>query len=175
MRQITALLAIPLLAASASVLRSQELPTASAELTAADGRTVGRLELTQTPKQGVLVRLRVEGLDPGVHAFHIHETGRCETPGFTSAGGHHAPQGNEHGVLHEGGRHVGDLMNLHVPESGALEVEQVAPGASLREGERGTLFDEDGSALVIHAGRDDYRSQPSGDAGDRIACGVVRR
>lgn len=164
-----------LLGVSAPGTDAQQPDTVVVELTGADGAAVGRAELVQTPGHGVLVHLRLEGLEPGVHALHIHETGRCEAPAFTSAGGHYAPRGRAHGVLDESGMHAGDLLNLHVPDDGRLEVEQRAADVTMREGAEGTLFDQDGSAVVLHAGADDYRSQPAGDAGERIACGVIRR
>lgn len=150
------------------------LPTASATLIDASGVEVGTAELVQTPNHGVLIRLAVDGLEPGEHAFHIHETGRCVTPDFGSAGGHFAPHGRSHGALHHDGMHGGDMPNVHVPASGSVRAERLAEHVSLVPGHAGFLLDDDGSALVIHAGADDYRSQPSGDAGARVACGVIR-
>lgn len=147
---------------------------ARAVLSDASGNRVGTAELVQTPTEVVLIRLHVEGLEPGTHAFHIHETGQCAPPDFSSAGGHYAPHGRGHGILHEGGEHGGDMLNLQVPESGSVETERLAPHVTLVPGAAGFLLDGDGSALVIHAGADDYRSQPSGDAGSRVACGVIR-
>lgn len=147
--------------------------TARAELIDSAGAPIGEVTLTETPANGVLIQLRARGLAPGAHAFHIHETGRCDTPSFQSAGGHYDPHGRSHGLLHEEGMHGGDLLNLEVPESGAVEAERLAQDVTLEDGAEGTLFDEDDSAIVIHAGADDYRSQPAGDAGARVACGVV--
>ncbi|MDX1675125.1 MAG: superoxide dismutase family protein, partial [Longimicrobiales bacterium] len=106
------------------------------------------------------------------HGFHIHETGSCVAPDFDSAGGHYAPRGHAHGVLHERGYHGGDLLNLHVPETGAVTTERLATDVTLRGD--APLLDEDGSALVIHANADDYVSQPSGGGGPKVACGVIR-
>ncbi|WP_295885798.1 superoxide dismutase family protein [uncultured Thiohalocapsa sp.] len=94
--------------------------------------------------------------------------GTCEPP-FKSAGGHLMAPDTAHGYLSEGGPHLGDMPNIHVPESGALEVEVMTRVADMRA----QLFDDDGAAVVIHSGADDYRSQPSGAAGPRIACGVI--
>lgn len=149
-------------------------PVASATLIDPNGVEVGTAEMVQTPANGVLIRLDVSGLEPGEHAFHIHETGECTTPEFTSAGGHFAPRDRAHGMLHEGGMHGGDMPNLHVPTDGSAQAHRLAEHVSLVPGETGFLLDSDGSALVIHAGADDYRSQPSGDAGARVACGVIR-
>lgn len=148
--------------------------TASAEIFNANGDRIGSAELVQTPTDAVLIRLQLHGLEPGVHGFHIHETGRCSAPDFSSAGGHYAPRGRSHGLMHHHGAHGGDLLNLHVPEGGRLEAERLARHVSLVPGATGFLLDDDGSALIIHGGADDYRSQPSGDAGPRLACGVIR-
>jgi Cu-Zn family superoxide dismutase len=137
----------------------------------AEGADVGMVELVAAPR-GILMRGRFKALPPGVHAFHIHEVGKCEPP-FTSAGGHFNPQGHEHGLMNPKGRHAGDLPNLTVPGSGGLDVEVFVSGVALAAGQPGNLLDADGSALVIHAGPDDYRSDPAGNAGGRIACGVV--
>jgi len=136
------------------------------------GRTVGTVTVTETP-HGLLVRGTVEGLPPGPHAIHFHETGKCEPP-FASAGGHFNPAQKTHGVLSPGGPHAGDLPNLMVPASGKLDFEIFAPGLSLSTGP-GAVLDADGTALVVHAKADDHLSQPSGDSGDRIACGVLAR
>lgn len=136
------------------------------------GRTVGTVTVTETP-HGLLVRGTVEGLPPGPHAIHFHETGKCEPP-FASAGGHFNPAQKTHGVLSPGGPHAGDLPNLMVPASGKLDFEIFAPGLSLSSGP-GAVLDADGTALVVHAKADDHMSQPSGDSGDRIACGVLAR
>lgn len=147
---------------------------ATAVLVDPNGNSVGRAELVQTANEAVLIRLTVEGLEPGTHAFHIHETGVCTPTDFSSAGGHYAPHGRSHGIFHEDGEHGGDLLNLQVPESGRVQTERLAPHVTLVPGAAGFLLDDDGSALVIHAGADDYESQPSGDAGSRVACGVIR-
>lgn len=149
--------------------------TATARLVDAAGNLVANATLRETAGHGVLIRLDGVNLPAGEHAFHIHQTGRCEPPSFESAGGHYAPRGRQHGFLVPAGPHAGDLPNLHVPQGGRHVVEVLAGDVTLRAGAPNTLFDEDGSALVVHAGRDDYRSQPSGDAGGRVACGVIQR
>jgi Cu-Zn family superoxide dismutase len=135
------------------------------------GKNVGRVTLLDTP-HGLLVRGALTGIPPGVHAIHFHETGKCEPP-FKTAGGHFNPGKKAHGVLDPNGNHAGDLPNLVVPASGKLDFELFAPDVSLAPG-LGSVFDADGTSVVIHAKADDYRSQPAGDSGDRIACGVVR-
>jgi Cu-Zn family superoxide dismutase len=148
--------------------------TARAELHDVDGRSLGEVRLEETPSNGVLLTVDLEGLEPGVHGFHIHETGRCEGD-FSSAGGHFAPRGHAHGIWSPQGRHAGDLLNVRVADDGSLHAERLAEAVTLRDGPTESLMDADGSAIVIHAGADDYRSQPSGAAGARVACGVVRR
>jgi Cu-Zn family superoxide dismutase len=125
----------------------------------------------QTPN-GVLVRLILTKAAPGIHAFHVHAVGKCEGPEFTSAGSHFNPTNKKHGLLSKEGPHSGDLPNVIVPDSGALTVEVVIPHVTLKEGDQ-TLADADGSALVLHAGADDYTTDPTGNAGGRVACGVI--
>lgn len=146
--------------------------TASAALKSADGKEVGSVNLTQTP-HGVLINLSVKGLPPGEHAFHVHAVGKCEPP-FTTAGGHFNPGGKKHGMLAAEGYHAGDMPNLHIPQSGDLTVEVVNASVTLDKGKPNSVFDADGSAIVIHAGSDDYKTDPTGDAGGRIACGVIQ-
>lgn len=147
-------------------------PTAHAVLENTDGKEIGRAELREMPR-GVLVHLTLTGAPTGTHAFHIHETGKCEPP-FQSAGGHFNPTHAQHGYLDPKGAHAGDLPNLHVPSNGSLEIEVMARDVTLGQGQN-SLLDADGSALVLHAGTDDYRSNPAGDAGSRVACGVITK
>lgn len=147
---------------------------AATSLVDSNGNEIGTATFVETPNEGVLVRLSLTNAPPGEHAVHVHETGRCE-PSFSAAGDHYAPEDESHGVLHEEGSHAGDLPNVNVPEDGRLEIELVADDLTLRPNEENTLFDEDGSALIMHEGADDYRSQPSGDAGPEMACGVIQR
>jgi Cu-Zn family superoxide dismutase len=160
-----------LLAGAALPAAAQSASTANAELKDAEGTAVGAATFTQTPA-GVLIRLSLHGIPAGEHAFHIHAVGKCEPP-FTSAGGHFNPTGAKHGMMVCKG-HAGDMPNLHIPEDGALTIEVLNENVTLEKGKPNSLFDSDGSALVIHAKADDYKSDPAGDAGDRIACGVVQ-
>jgi len=146
-------------------------PAAAASATMKDpsGNAVGTVELTQLPS-GVLLHAKFEGLMPGTHAFHVHAVGKCEPP-FTSAGGHYNPGGAKHGLLAEEGPHAGDMPNIHVPDSGMLEIEVLNTFLTLDE----KLFDSDGAAIVIHEGPDDYKTDPAGAAGPRIACGVIQQ
>jgi Cu-Zn family superoxide dismutase len=145
--------------------------TASAVLKDKNGKEVGTVALTQTPS-GVLMRLELTAVPPGDHAFHVHAIGKCEPPDFKFAGGHYNPDQTKHGLMNPEGPHAGDMPNLHVPAGGMLTVEILNPMVSL-SADPAPLFDQDGSALIIHAGADDYQTDPAGNAGDRIACGVV--
>jgi Cu-Zn family superoxide dismutase len=147
--------------------------SANATLNDSQGRRIGQAELQQTP-HGVLLRLELEKATPGTHGLHIHETGRCEAPAFTSAGGHFNPTRRQHGFLNSNGPHAGDLPNIEVPPTTRLWVEYLVSSVTLDRGSS-SLLDADGSAIVIHSGKDDYASDPAGNAGDRIACGTVVR
>ena len=147
---------------------------ARAAMRDSSGRTVGEAVLTQTPN-GVLLKVDLRGVEAGVHAIHIHQTGRCDPPTFESANGHFAPDTNEHGFLDERGPHAGDLPNIHVPESGSVSFEYLVDRVTLHGGRPGSLLDADGAALVMHAEPDDYQTDPAGAAGDRLVCGVIMR
>jgi Cu-Zn family superoxide dismutase len=149
---------------------AQAADKASATLKDADGKEVGTATLTDTPG-GVLINLDLTSVPAGDHAFHIHAVGKCEPPDFKSAGGHFNPDKTEHGLENPEGPHAGDMPNIHVPADGMLNIEVLNVDVTLRDDS--ALLDEDGAALVIHAGPDDYRSDPAGDAGARIACGVI--
>lgn len=139
-----------------------------------EGKKVGTATLTQTPG-GVLIHLEVEGLAPGEHAFHVHQTGKCDAADkFASAGGHFEPAGHKHGYKTDGGPHAGDMPNQFVGADGKLTADVVNPQVTLAAGAT-SVFDADGSALVIHAKADDYASQPAGNAGDRAACAVIEK
>jgi Cu-Zn family superoxide dismutase len=167
--------ALGTLVASAALLAFATLPVAAqdakATLKNVEGKEVGSAVLIQTPA-GVLIRLSVKGLPAGERAFHVHAVGKCEPP-FTTAGGHFNPGGKKHGMMATEGHHAGDLPNLHVPASGELVVEVLNPAVTLEKGKANSLFGPEGTALVIHAGKDDYKSDPAGDAGGRIACGRI--
>ena len=176
---IRALLAISA-AAAAGAAQTHSAPPADAalmsapaiiELRKADGSLAARAMLWQD-RAGLQVRVQAAGLPAGHYGVHIHEVGRCEGPAFASAGGHWNPTGRQHGRLNPAGHHLGDLDNLDVDQDGAGRLEFTIAGAEM-SGASG-LFDANGASLVIHAAPDDYRTDPSGNSGARIACGVLR-
>jgi len=136
----------------------------------AEGKEVGSLTTMHMPS-GTMFLLKLHDLPPGVHGIHIHSVGVCTPPSFDSAGPHFNPAGHQHGKDNPKGAHAGDLNNLTIPANGKLELQIDMPGIALR-GEGG-LLDEDGASLVIHANPDDYKTDPSGNSGARIACAPI--
>lgn len=132
----------------------------------AAGVAVGRATATEVGG-GLRVTIDGGGLPPGVHGAHIHTVGACDAPGFTTAGGHWNPTRRQHGSMNANGPHQGDLPNLTVGSNGHGSVGAVIPGATMAG-----LLDADGAALVVHAGPDDLMTDPAGNSGARIACGV---
>jgi Cu-Zn family superoxide dismutase len=161
--------------AAAALLIAQAAPAqVKAEFKDAKGQMVGQATITETPK-GVQIRLTLIGVPEGTHAFHIHATGKCDPPMFTTAGDHFNPEHKQHGRDNPMGRHAGDMPNVTVPASGRLIVEHVEPMVTLKAGAANSLFDTDGAALVIHQAPDDNKTDPAGHAGARIACGVITK
>ena len=166
---IAALALLPMPAAAALKAR------AIARLAGLDGKPLGTVTFDAV-NRGVLVTFDLQGLIPGAHAVHLHTSAKCDPKtGFTSAG----PiltlvPGKQHGYLAEGGPEAGDLPNQFAGADGRLHASTVANGFSIGNGKR-SIFDRDGVAIILDARGDDYRTQPLGNAGDRIACGVVVR
>jgi len=157
----------------ASSTSAQAAKKAKADLLNAKGAPVGTATFSEKAN-GVQLDLKVSNLPPGPHGFHIHAVGRCQAPDFASAGPHFNPEGKQHGWDNPQGHHLGDLQNLNVGPDGKAKIRILVPGVTLGEGPT-SLFHEGGTALIIHAKPDDGKTDPAGNAGPRIACGVVIR
>lgn len=144
---------------------------ARADIVDPAGKTIGAAILTEQ-RNDVAITLEVSGLTPGKHGLHLHENGICTPPDFKSAGGHFNPFRKQHGSDNPHGMHAGDLPNLEVDANGMAELTLVATGTTLGAGP-GSLLKEGGTSIVIHAEADDNKSDPAGNAGPRVACGVV--
>jgi Cu-Zn family superoxide dismutase len=159
------------LVASGAFVAAQGSMMKTVQMHDGEGKSVGSIMLSPSPK-GVSMMLHLTGLPAGVHAIHVHQVAKCEGPGFTTAGGHFNPAMKHHGLENPEGPHAGDIPNFTVDASGSATATIVAPGVSLGDGENSMLAGA-GTAIVIHAGPDDNKSDPAGNAGGRIACGVV--
>jgi Cu-Zn family superoxide dismutase len=147
--------------------------SAEATLKDKDGKQVGYAVLIQT-SDGVRFALTGYRLPQGVHAVHIHEVGKCDPPDFMTAGGHFNPTGKQHGRLNPAGPHAGDLPNMEVKATGEGGFEITTKAVTLGSG-RTSLFGPSGTSLVVHAGPDDEKTDPAGNSGARIACGVITK
>jgi len=160
----------------AACAQTQDGPAAGPALSAATAEVrdaAGRVVATATARDqaGLTVRIDATGLRPGTYAVHLHAVGRCDPPDFATAGPHWNPTTNQHGRLNPLGPHFGDLPNIEIGEDGRGSIAFAISSGSVRRGEH-VLLDADGAALVIHANADDYRTDPTGNSGGRIACGV---
>ncbi len=156
---------------SLAVAASPALADATAKILNTDSKEIGNATFEQT-KIGVLITVEVTGLSPGPHGIHLHSVGTCE-PDFKASKGHINPDGVEHGLRNPAGPDNGDLPNIFAAADGKAQAEIFTTLVSLSGG-KAALLDQDGSALIIHANRDDHMAQPIGGAGDRVACGVIK-
>ena len=160
-------------APAAAPTAGPHVPDASARLIGSDGKPAGVVLFHQTAK-GVQIDISGMYLQPGVHGIHIHAVGKCEQAGgFKTAGGHFDVGGHQHGKMDPKGPHTGDMENLTVNKAGFGRTTVTVTSISLSPGPT-SVFDADGSSIVIHAGPDDYKTQPAGGSGDRVACGVIK-
>lgn len=151
--------------------KDQPAARASAELSSASGSSVTGTVNFEEKDGKIMVTAQIEGLSPGDHGFHIHEKGDCSAPDASSAGGHFNPAGVEHGAPSDPPHHAGDLGNLTANEEGVAQTTMEVEFLSLEEGADNNIR---GRAVVVHGKADDLESQPSGQAGPRVACGVIQ-
>jgi Cu-Zn family superoxide dismutase len=167
---------LPLILAAAAALPASAATAppnrAAASLINAQGQLIGEASAARVGNV-VRIRLSVHGLTTGSHGVHLHQTGRCDAPAFTSAGPHWNPTNHQHGRLNPMGPHLGDLPNLVVGANGRGRIDFAMPVPAGTAAGANPLLDADGTALVIHAAADDLRTDPSGNSGARIACGVL--
>ncbi len=148
-------------------------PKATAVMKDMNGNDIGIARFTEDDIGAVHIDVSVKGISPGKHGIHIHEIGKCD-PTFAAAGAHYDPAGKKHGLSNPEGPHAGDLPELNVSETGEGRLSTTTILVTLSPGKT-TLLDKDGSALVIHAGPDDQMTDPTGNSGDRIACGIIEK
>jgi superoxide dismutase, Cu-Zn family len=163
----SSVLALGLILAGCVPMAAPDIPVSTANLLSSSGATLGTVRVFSEPT-GVMLRIDAAGVPAGQHGVHVHATGRCDPPGFTSAGPHWNPTERKHGHRNPAGFHMGDLGNLGVGADGKLVAGLLVPQATVD-----ALRDADGSALVLHAKADDEVTDPSGNSGDRIACAVL--
>ena len=155
------------------VLPSRSAAKTKVDLKDAQGKEVGSIVIwDQGP--GVSLDLHLHDLTPGVHAIHFHQVPKCEAPDFKSAGGHFNPENKKHGFDSPDGYHAGDMTNFTVDAGGKAEVHLEDKEVTLKDGPH-SLLGGSGAAIVVHAKADDYKTDPSGNSGDRVACGVITK
>ncbi len=160
-----------------ALLAMTALPSAAktkVELKDTQGKAVGTIVILSTHESGVVLKLRLHDLPPGEHGIHFHQNPKCDAPDFKSAGPHFNPESKKHGLENPEGHHAGDMLNLVVDVKGKAEVTLKDKDVTLGDGPN-SLFSNGGTAIVIHAKADDMKTDPSGNSGDRIACGVITK
>lgn len=165
--------AAAMLVFSAPLFAKDKAPKVVVNLQNGQGKAVGTATLSNAPN-GVKIALKLHDLTPGEHAIHFHQMAKCEAPDFKSAGGHFNPDSKHHGLKNPEGPHAGDIPNFTVDAKGKSKAAVIAPNVTLGDGAH-SVFSNGGTALMIHAKADDGKTDPAGNAGDRIACGVVTK
>lgn len=153
------------------VALSAQAPPVKVMLNDAAGKAVGTATVTAT-KTGISIALDLNGLPAGEHAIHIHQNAKCEAPAFTTAGGHFNPTAMKHGLDNPEGHHAGDMKNFTVAADGTAKAQIADDAVTIADGPH-SIFTGGGTAIVIHAAADDMKTDPAGNAGARIACGVI--
>lgn len=174
-RFFSAAVAVPLLLAACGVMAGADSArkTATADIKDGNGQNVGAAKF-KAVKSGVEMSVKVMNLSPGVHAIHIHEAGKCDAPDFKTAGGHFNPASRKHGMQNPEGHHAGDLPNLTVDPKGKGAFKSTTQDVTLAGDGPTSLFRAGGTSVVIHEKADDMKTDPAGNAGARIACGVIQ-
>lgn len=158
--------------ATAATPSASRTPLAIADIKASDGKDVGHAVVSEVENGKMTLQLTLNDIPAGAHGLHFHTTGKCDAPGFTTAGAHLNPTARQHGHDNPAGAHLGDLPNITATTDGLVKISLPLTGSRAELAQ--ALMDGDGTALVVHATADDYRTDPSGNSGARIACGVLK-
>ena len=164
---------LPALLWSSLAFGQRSAKSAQADIVNGQVQNIGTAKILPA-KKGVKIEVNVSQLPPGKHGIHIHAVGKCEGPAFTTAGGHLNPDAKKHGKENPEGPHVGDLLNLEVKANGTAKTTLLDTMVTLGDGPN-SVFHEGGTAIVIHEKEDDYKTDPAGNSGARIACGVIQK
>ena len=167
------LVLLPALLCSSAAFGQGAPKSAHADIVNAQGQKIGTAKILPA-KKGVKIEVSVSQLPPGQHGIHIHTVGKCEGPAFTTAGGHLNPDTKKHGKDNPEGPHAGDLLMIDVKADGTAKATLLDTMVTLGDGAN-SLFHEGGTAIMIHEKEDDYKTDPTGNSGGRIACGVIQK